>query len=617
MHFIWLLPLIGATHLYRPSSDSLLLADLLVILAGIAFGLVHPFSGSSHQLAEVTRAVYVRYPLLAFGVLALLLVAERNGGVIGVDLDFLSLHVQFGLLVVGTALIVAGTGGVRRVSLPPVAWPLVALTLLALLVRTWDVRDTLRASMDEGPFVMAIVEMRADPFSPLLMPVHIIPSFTRVFPYIQMVLSDLLGSSWAVLRLTSAIFGALTVPALYFLARELFDRPTAWVAAAFLATFPPHIHMSRIAINNIADPLCGVLALGFLVRALKTQDRLWYMLAGAMLGWLAYFYEGGELLYPALVLAWLVWLTMAGPLRPDRRGVAWMVGVMLLVAMPTYAVTIGQDAPMFTRLTEHGMDDDYWTDILTGEDGLYYLQQFFRQKIMPPLLHYIHKPDASIFYGGETALVLPWLVPLFFLGVYRAMWRPRGGGMLLLLWIVLTALGNSLIQSSAWTARFVVAMPGIVLLMAWGVCAVVRERRWLLVIVNLVMVSQVAYYFGPHQRVYQQQIPFLLADYDVLFRMQDLPEDTVIFFGYEDWLQVVFTREFMAYLGVEREFYPVSYDDFVIRARQADPDRDYAFFFSPEAVDFVTAAEYYWTLDGPYESPYVSGEQFYLYFSER
>ena len=112
----------------------------------------------------------------------------------------------------------------------------------------------------------------------------------------------LLGRNLEGLRILSVIVGTLGIPALYFLAKELFDRKTALLAALMPGRFPPHIQFSRIALNNIVDPLFGTLALAFLVRGLKYNRPLDYALSGAALGLTQYFYEGGRLLFPALIL---------------------------------------------------------------------------------------------------------------------------------------------------------------------------------------------------------------------------------------------------------------------------------------------------------------------------
>ena len=58
------------------------------------------------------------------------------------------------------------------------------------------------------------------------------------------------GQDLNAFRLPTAIFGALTVPALYWLCKHLFDRRTAFVAALVLAALPVHIQMSRVGMNN-------------------------------------------------------------------------------------------------------------------------------------------------------------------------------------------------------------------------------------------------------------------------------------------------------------------------------------------------------------------------------
>src|SRR5690606_40187191 len=62
-------------------------------------------------------------------------------------------------------------------------------------------------------------------------------------------------------------------------------------------------------------------------------------------------------------------------------------------------------------------------------------------------------------------------VPLFLLGLVHAL--RRRSGWLLVLWVLLTALGNSLILFNNWTARFVVVMPAIAIL-----CAVWLRCTW-------------------------------------------------------------------------------------------------------------------------------------------
>lgn len=133
---------------------------------------------------------------------------------------------------------------------------------------------------------------------------------------------------------------------------------------------------------------------------------------------------------------------------------------------------------------------------------------------------------------GIPPLILSHFVPLFLLGVGHALSRPRPSGMLLLLWVALTILGNSTILQSAWSARFVVVFPALVIFMAVGLIYTVPllpqmrppvMKRAGVVLVGMIVVLQAIYYFHDHLPIYHRQISGGLGQYDILFRTLDLP----------------------------------------------------------------------------------------------
>ena len=92
----------------------------------------------------------------------------------------------------------------------------------------------------------------------------------------------------------------LTIPAVYVLGKRLFDHRTGLLAGALLMAFPPHIHFSRIALNNIVDPCFAVVGFIFLLDGFRTQSRRSYALAGVCFGLTQYFYEGGRIVFPVV-----------------------------------------------------------------------------------------------------------------------------------------------------------------------------------------------------------------------------------------------------------------------------------------------------------------------------
>ena len=662
---------------FLPANDNLIWPTLLMLAGAIALGAVLwlrrewgiPAMASSREAGTDGR---VRILPLILGIALLALLGLRSAQwMLPVEAQvMIPMHVQVLLLVCGAALLVVGAGGLRRADLA--SWRVavkthrgeillvLAIMLLALAPRLYQLGDAVRAFMDEGPFLNGLVTMRDNPAIPMLAPLHSIGSFTRLFSYTQLVLSDIFGSSLAVFRLAGVLFGVLTVGATYGLARLLFDRRTAWVAGVLLATFPPHIHMSRIGINNVADPLFGVLALVFFVLGLRTRRRLYTVLVGVMLGFLPYFYEGGELLYPPLLLLWAGILAFNRDTRPSLRGIGWMLLAALVLALPVYYTSISYDLPLFTRLDEASAGGNYFLKLLMSPNGMAQVSDYLRERLLPPLLHYVHAPDPSLFYSGQTALILPPLVVLFLLGLAHAL--RRRSGLLLVLWVLATVLGNSLIFFNNWTARFVVVMPAIAILcavgwrytwaMVWPVnltpnpspqtgegskqalespSPLIEKGRFprgevsvflplrlrlsaLPILLLLLSVSQIAYYFGPHLTYYNEQIIELRSHYDVVFRTMRLPADTIVYFHYRDPVQVPFYYALLKYVNDPHEFHAERFENYDFT--NLAPQGRFAFFVDPIDPEALAKLEALWYLDGPYfdaGSGLRQSEQFGLY----
>jgi len=78
--------------------------------------------------------------------------------------------------------------------------------------------------------------------------------------------------AWA--RTENAIFGTLTVAAVWWLARELFDQRCAWIAAAVTAVYPGAIALSGLVLSEAPFCLLMVVQLALWVAACRAQRRL-------------------------------------------------------------------------------------------------------------------------------------------------------------------------------------------------------------------------------------------------------------------------------------------------------------------------------------------------------
>lgn len=576
------------------------------------------------------------WPLVIGGIGALLLLAETNAHLITSLL--LQSWVQLLLLVGGIIALVAGlwprvtqalpcNGAVDAVaphenlSVRAQVALMFVITLLALLSRLYHLETAVHYFIDEMNFARAVWRAVDADYVPLVAPFDRIAAFPWIYPYWQTWGEALFGPSLTALRVVSVVFGTLSIPAVYLLTHEISDNKTALLAALLLAALPPHMHFSRIGINNIADPLFGVLLFYFFLRALKYQQQRDYVLAGVMLGLTQYFYEGGRLLFPLMMLFWLAWLTFKpqNSVRLDAvvaRRIGLTAAMGFIVAAPIYIVLLVGDLSLLSRFDTTGISSNFYR-VLRQTD----YAQSLGQHLTWPFLIYVQMPDVSLFYGGETPLMLVYCVPFFLLGMGYALWHLRQPGMLLLLlWVLGTSAGSAALVSSGNAARFVVVLPALAMLMALGVRFIMLHllpNRWhlplMLGIGAVLAAGQVTYYFNTHLEVYNQQLRREYDAQDALFRVADFPDEQAT-------IEVCLVADFPlddAYLGEMREFLQLENPLCYLQPGDIPPVvRTTAYFLMPEDAASLQRLQTYGETDGPTYSPYTTvprEHQFALY----
>jgi uncharacterized membrane protein len=147
-----------------------------------------------------------------------------------------------------------------------------------------------------------------------------------------------IGDGELAVRIPSIIAGTLAIPALYLLGRELYDRRTGLVAAAFGAASPMLIWYSQEARMYAFVELFGLLALWTQLRAIRNPSMgNWaaYILATAALLWSHYF---GLLLIGVQQLIWvgvLIHRRRTGePMRAITLGFLYSLAVLAMQLVP-------------------------------------------------------------------------------------------------------------------------------------------------------------------------------------------------------------------------------------------------------------------------------------------
>lgn len=148
----------------------------------------------------------------------------------------------------------------------------------------------------------------------------------------------LVGGGWTAERLLGALFGVVSVLLIYLIVRRLWGRPTALLAAAIAAIFPPLVILNASLLSESPFiPLVLLTALAVLEYR-STKRLRWAIAAGALCGLAALTRTNGLLLVVAVVPG--VFVT-----RPSRSRAALAAPIAVLVAA---AVTV---APWVIRNT--------------------------------------------------------------------------------------------------------------------------------------------------------------------------------------------------------------------------------------------------------------------------
>jgi 4-amino-4-deoxy-L-arabinose transferase-like glycosyltransferase len=171
-----------------------------------------------------------------------------------------------------------------------------------------------------------------------------------LFIYLQALSVAQLGATPFALRLTSALIGAATVPAVYWLAREAFaasqDVNARWLAlwtALFLTFSYWHINFSRIGLRAIMLPLLAAVTFAWFWRAwrhLEARERLPWLdlvLCGVFMGLSLYTYVAARFLPVLLIVVVLAASLQYGRQAERRRRIAMGTAIIGATALMIFA----------------------------------------------------------------------------------------------------------------------------------------------------------------------------------------------------------------------------------------------------------------------------------------
>lgn len=291
--------------------------------------------------------------------------------------------------------------------------------------------------------------------------------------YITSLSFALFGASPWSLRLVSAMAGIVTVAALYFLARVLFQSRLHAVLASFtLAILYWHLNFSRLGMEPIFLPLTLTLAMVFLWRAIRPNPRALFPyregdwgLGGFFLAATQYTYKAA-LFVPILVVAFIGLEILIHRDFWTRHARGLIFGFIIAVLF---------FAPLGLYLAAH--PEQFWerpgsvTATMTGETivdhttkvaGMFFVRGDDNPRSNLP---------------GRPALD-PFLAMGFIVGVIVSVAQIRKTETrFLLLWLVVMSLPSMLTDFAPHFGRNLGATPAIALSVAYGFAFIVDQAR--------------------------------------------------------------------------------------------------------------------------------------------
>ena len=380
------------------------------------------------------------------------------------------------------------SGLVQKIASPEVA-AVTLITAVALAARLIDLgNEPSPFWVDEAEQALAGIEV-VKGFRPNFLDMGGGTTQPALYYATHALFFQVFGASVFAARLPAAIVGTITVPLLYLLLRELFNRRVAFVGAAFLAVLHFHVHYSRMAFPNVYDALFVVVILYFAFRAIRTGAFVDFALAGLAAGLVAYFYAGGRVVLAVLMLllAYTALRTRGAFIFRNFWGLSVLATGLVVSIFPAALYFHDKPENLNSRFEAENIFDSGWLDSqqeITGHSELHILwdqvQQSFGTLVVygDGISHYnagvpLLDAASSVFFviGGVYALLRffqPRFLTLFAVFILALV---LGGALL-----IPPIASNRLLSTAPVTATFVALG---VFLVAEAAAKALPQIRWL------------------------------------------------------------------------------------------------------------------------------------------
>ena len=390
-------------------------------------------------------------------------------------------------------------------------------------------------------------------------PIYLYPSREALYSYLTAFMVGALGVRDFTLHLTAVFIGILTLPAVYLVTNELL-RSQKWVyagryggliAMAMLAVSYWHVVWSRFGVRAILAPLFITLTVYAVLRAVRSEQRIWYMIAGGLGGLSLYTYQVAQLL-PILIFVIFVILFITKRRVLTSKVYLANIGIMFVVSLVVVAPLL-----MFAYNNPEVYNGRVRDVLLVNnDDGAPAQQNEIRERLIDVVRFFTVEGDTALHdysVNGRVGLHPFFQIGMLVgLGVLLWQWR-QAYALILLSWLLIMLIPASLADKASVSKRALGAIPAVAVIVSLGLLTLAQLvqtgfRRLkvepiyakgfiaLLLIVGLGMASYATYhdYFLDYAlsdesiRVYDPQIS------EMAHYIGQLPPDELVYLTPED-----------------------------------------------------------------------------------
>jgi len=377
-----------------PDGSSLLWLVIALLLASATAALIAPLAGGRQarwaKLIRLTNAIPLVWHLLAAACVASFVIAQVANSQPAPD----NYWPLFALWLVVVASIVAWAAtGVNRANLRFAnverwvrshRWELatvVALTVAAVTLRIVNL-SSLPGPYEQDEAALAHQSLHALEGETPNMFMSGLQGHATMQHYSLAAVFKVLGVTIFSSRLLSALTGALTVPLLYVLLRQMFGKTVAFLGAAYLVAYHFHVHYSRVGLENIGDPFILVAVLYFAWRATRSGKTVDFVLTGLIMG-LGLYLSPAARVVPVIVAALFGYTVLRRPrfLRQAAPGMGLLALAYGAAALPVAVFWITHQSEFMDRINIVGIFQSHWIDQQEAATGKSALQILWDQSV--------------------------------------------------------------------------------------------------------------------------------------------------------------------------------------------------------------------------------------------